>query len=43
MKKTFSNNDAYFKWFNKNLDKINILKLVAKNVIIVSYERATKL
>ena len=43
MKKTFNNNNAYFKWFNKNLGKVNILKLVVKDVIIVSYERVANL
>lgn len=38
-KKTFDDNEAYFKWFNKNLDKVNITKLVIKDEIIVFYEK----
>ena len=39
MRKTFDTNKAYFKWFNKNLGKINILKLIAKREITVFYEK----
>lgn len=43
MKKIFNNNDAYFKWFNKNLGKVNILKLAVKDEIIVFYKKETNL
>lgn len=36
-KKRFNDNSAYFKWFNKNLGKINIIKLIINNDIIVYY------
>lgn len=42
MTKIFNDNDAYFKWFNKNLGKINITKLVVKDDIIVFYKKEVK-
>lgn len=43
MRKIFNDNEAYFRWFNKNLGKIKILKLVVKNDIIVFYEKEANL
>lgn len=43
MKKIFNDNDAYFRWFNKNLGKINILEVDVKDVIIVFYKKEANL
>lgn len=37
-RKTFNNNDEYFKFFNENKDKINILKIEIKDKIKILYE-----
>lgn len=37
MKKRFNDNDAYFKWFDKNKNKIDIRQIISKNKIIVDY------
>ena len=37
-RKTFKNNDEYFKFFNENKDKIKILKIEIKEKIKIIYE-----
>ena len=37
MIKKFNTNDQYFKWFNKNSNKIHILEVDTKYNIIVKY------
>ena len=37
-KKTFKNNDEYFKFFNEMRDKIKILKIELKEKIKIIYE-----
>lgn len=43
MKKIFNDNSGYFKWFNKNQNKIKIHYLAVKDVIIVTYEKKADL
>lgn len=37
-RKTFKNNDEYFKFFNEMRDKINILNIEIKEKIKIIYE-----
>ena len=37
-RKTFKKNDEYFKFFNENKDKINVLKIETKDKIKIIYE-----
>mgnify|MGYP003294852546 CR=1 FL=1 len=43
MKKKFSSNEAYFKWFNKNLGRVSILRLIVKDDIVVYYKMGANL
>lgn len=38
MKKIFTENDDYFKWINKNKEKIKIINFKIKDDIIIIYE-----
>ncbi len=37
-RKTFNNNKDYFKFFNENKNKINILKIEVKDKVKIVYE-----
>ena len=38
MVKKFDTNDQYFKWFNKNSNRIHILEIYTRRNVVVRYE-----